>query len=55
MAAAAAHAVKNRRKLQDPKHDQKSEAQPEFQTPARHGWGQTAKMLHGEVAEVSRL
>ena len=50
MAAAAAHAVKNKRKL-----DHKDGAgAPPFNTPARHGWGEMALELHGDLAKVTK-
>lgn len=49
MAAAAAHAVKNNRKLH-PKDGNAS--QVVINSPARHGWGETAQALHGEIAQI---
>ena len=78
MAAAAAHAVKNNRKLH-PKDGNASQVAISFHSkdgtvpiflhkcdqsskspimevvinsPARHGWGETAQALHGEIAQV---
>ena len=78
MAAAAAHAVKNNRKLHPKdgnasqveislhskdgtvpillhKCDQSSKSpimEVVINSPARHGWGETAQALHGEIAQV---
>ena len=49
MAAAAAHAVKNNRKLHP---DLRGKVQVTGNFPARTGWGETARMLHPEVAQV---
>ena len=49
MAAAAAHAVKHKRKLEH----KEGAGVPPINTPARHGWGEMALELHGDVAKVT--
>ena len=49
MAAAAAHAIKHKRKLEH----KEGAGVPPFNTPARHGWGEMALELHGDVAKVT--
>ena len=52
MAAAAAHAVKNNRKLHP--EQQRGKVQVSGNFPARTGWGETARMLHPDVAQVGK-